>query len=31
VRFLLRSRVLTDAELARIEAEPPLPTGADTT
>ncbi|MGX1506025.1 UNVERIFIED_CONTAM: uncharacterized protein (DUF779 family) [Streptomyces graminofaciens] len=27
VRFLLRSRLLTDAELARIEAEPPLPTG----
>ncbi|MEU0088598.1 DUF779 domain-containing protein [Streptomyces sp. NPDC006274] len=31
VRFLLRSRVLTDAELARIEAEPPLPTGAAAT
>jgi uncharacterized protein (DUF779 family) len=31
VRFLLRSRVLTDAELARIEAEPPLPTGTDAT
>ncbi|MEU7487473.1 DUF779 domain-containing protein [Streptomyces sp. NPDC042319] len=30
VRFLIRSRLLTDEELARIEAEPPLPTGADT-
>ncbi|MEV0975768.1 DUF779 domain-containing protein [Streptomyces sp. NPDC049915] len=30
VRFLLRSRVLTDEEWERIEAEPPLPTGADT-
>jgi uncharacterized protein (DUF779 family) len=29
VRFLLRSRVLTDEELERIEVEPPLPTGAD--
>ncbi|MBW1595648.1 DUF779 domain-containing protein [Streptomyces sp. JJ38] len=29
VRFLLRSRLLTDQELARAEAEPPLPTGAD--
>ncbi|WP_018653230.1 DUF779 domain-containing protein [Actinomadura flavalba] len=27
VRFLLRSRLLTDAESARIDAEPPLPTG----
>jgi hypothetical protein len=31
VRFLLRSRLLTDAELARIEAEPPLPTGDEVT
>jgi uncharacterized protein (DUF779 family) len=31
VRFLLRSRVLTDAELRRIDAEPPLPTGDDVT
>ncbi|MEV8596865.1 DUF779 domain-containing protein [Streptomyces sp. NPDC052012] len=31
VRFLLRSRVLTDGEFARAEAEPPLPTGADVT
>jgi uncharacterized protein (DUF779 family) len=31
VRFLLRSRLLTDEELARVEAEPPLPTGADPT
>ncbi|MGI5471687.1 DUF779 domain-containing protein [Streptomyces sp. CA-132043] len=30
VRFLIRSRLLTDEELARVEAEPPLPTGADT-
>ncbi|MFD1657742.1 DUF779 domain-containing protein [Streptomyces caeni] len=30
VRFLLRSRILTDEEWARIAAEPPLPTGADT-
>ncbi|POX56534.1 DUF779 domain-containing protein [Streptomyces sp. Ru71] len=29
VRFLLRSRVLSDEEWERIEAEPPLPTGAD--
>ncbi|EFL30445.1 conserved hypothetical protein [Streptomyces viridochromogenes DSM 40736] len=29
VRFLLRSRLLTDEELRRVEAEPPLPTGAD--
>lgn len=29
VRFLLRSRLLTDEELRRIEAEPPLPTGAE--
>jgi uncharacterized protein (DUF779 family) len=29
VRFLLRSRLLTDEELRRIESEPPLPTGAD--
>jgi uncharacterized protein (DUF779 family) len=29
VRFLLRSRLLTDEELSRIESEPPLPTGAD--
>ncbi|MEU5522901.1 DUF779 domain-containing protein [Streptomyces sp. NPDC052079] len=29
VRFLLRSRLLTDEELRRIETEPPLPTGAD--
>ena len=31
VRFLLRSRLLSDEELERIEAEPPLPTGADVT
>ncbi|MCT7354810.1 DUF779 domain-containing protein [Streptomyces sp. 15-116A] len=31
VRFLLRSRVLTDEESARAESEPPLPTGADVT
>ncbi|MFJ5558726.1 DUF779 domain-containing protein [Streptomyces sp. NPDC093250] len=31
VRFLLRSRLLTDEELRRIETEPPLPTGADPT
>ncbi|MEW2246277.1 MULTISPECIES: DUF779 domain-containing protein [unclassified Streptomyces] len=30
VRFLLRSRVLTDEEWARVAAEPPLPTGAET-
>ncbi|MER7398080.1 DUF779 domain-containing protein [Streptomyces sp. NPDC000151] len=30
VRFLIRSRLLTDEELAHIDAEPPLPTGADT-
>ncbi|MFE1974703.1 DUF779 domain-containing protein [Streptomyces hygroscopicus] len=29
VRFLLRSRVLTDEEWKRVLAEPPLPTGAD--
>ncbi len=29
VRFLLRSRLFTDEEAARIAAEPPLPTGAD--
>ncbi|MEZ0068145.1 uncharacterized protein (DUF779 family) [Streptacidiphilus sp. MAP12-20] len=29
VRFLIRSRLFTEAELTRIEAEPPLPTGAD--
>ncbi|MBF9069371.1 DUF779 domain-containing protein [Streptacidiphilus fuscans] len=29
VRFLIRSRLLTEAELARLEAELPLPTGAD--
>ncbi len=29
VRFLLRSRLLTDAELAALDAEPPLPTGND--
>ncbi|ONK15555.1 DUF779 domain-containing protein [Streptomyces sp. MP131-18] len=29
VRFLLRSRLLTDEETLRIEAEPALPTGAD--
>ncbi|GGM60412.1 hypothetical protein GCM10010106_02720 [Thermopolyspora flexuosa] len=28
VRFLLRSRLFTDEEAARIAAEPPLPTGA---
>jgi uncharacterized protein (DUF779 family) len=27
VRFLIRSRLLTDAEHARVAAEPPLPTG----
>jgi uncharacterized protein (DUF779 family) len=31
VRFLVRSRLFTDEEWRRIEAEPPLPTGADTT
>ncbi|MGC0327507.1 uncharacterized protein (DUF779 family) [Streptomyces sp. SAI-170] len=30
VRFLIRSRVLTDEEWERLAAEPPLPTGADT-
>ncbi|MGW0864960.1 MULTISPECIES: DUF779 domain-containing protein [Streptomyces] len=29
VRFLIRSRLLTDEELRHIEAEPPLPTGAE--
>ncbi|MEU6255832.1 DUF779 domain-containing protein [Streptomyces sp. NPDC047043] len=29
VRFLIRSRVLTDEEWQRIATEPPLPTGAD--
>ncbi|CAM5683451.1 DUF779 domain-containing protein [Streptomyces purpurascens] len=29
VRFLIRSRLLTDEELRHIETEPPLPTGAD--
>ena len=29
VRFLIRSRLLTDEEIARIEAQPPM-TGADT-
>jgi len=28
VRFLLRSRLLTDEELLALDAEPPLPTGA---
>lgn len=27
VRFLLRSRLMTDQEVERMEAEPPLPTG----
>jgi hypothetical protein len=27
VRFLIRSRLLTDEESAKIDAEPPLPTG----
>ncbi|SFO86850.1 DUF779 domain-containing protein [Actinomadura madurae] len=31
VRFLLRSRLLADEETSRIEAEPPLPTGAEVT
>ncbi|MFF8597237.1 DUF779 domain-containing protein [Streptomyces sp. NPDC015220] len=31
VRFLIRSRVLTDEEWGRVLAEPPLPTGADLT
>ncbi|MFF8846450.1 DUF779 domain-containing protein [Streptomyces sp. NPDC015127] len=31
VRFLIRSRLLSDGELEHIEAEPPLPTGADAT
>ncbi|MET8896187.1 DUF779 domain-containing protein [Streptomyces albogriseolus] len=30
VRFLIRSRVLTDEEWERLAAEPPLLTGADT-
>ncbi|SBT90280.1 hypothetical protein GA0115233_101717 [Streptomyces sp. DI166] len=30
VRFLIRSRVLTDEEWRALTAEPPLPTGADT-
>ncbi|QUQ66613.1 DUF779 domain-containing protein [Kutzneria sp. CA-103260] len=29
VRFLIRSRLLTDEEFQQISAEPPLPTGAD--
>ncbi|GAA2451588.1 DUF779 domain-containing protein [Streptomyces macrosporus] len=29
VRFLLRSRLLTEEESARVAAEPPLPTGAE--
>ncbi|MFC0434130.1 DUF779 domain-containing protein [Kutzneria buriramensis] len=29
VRFLIRSRLLTDDESRRIDQEPPLPTGAD--
>ncbi|RAG84329.1 DUF779 domain-containing protein [Streptacidiphilus pinicola] len=29
VRFLIRSRLLTEAELARLEDNPPLTTGAD--
>jgi uncharacterized protein (DUF779 family) len=29
VRFLIRSRLLSDAELARIEADPPLTTGLE--
>ncbi|MFD7919912.1 DUF779 domain-containing protein [Streptomyces sp. NPDC059740] len=29
VRFLLRSRLLTDREVRLLEREPPLPTGAD--
>ncbi|MEV7384364.1 DUF779 domain-containing protein [Streptomyces lydicus] len=29
VRFLLRSRLLTEDELEHVTAEPPLPTGAD--
>ncbi|MEW2809129.1 DUF779 domain-containing protein [Streptomyces massasporeus] len=31
VRFLLRSRLLTDEELRRLGSEPPLPNGADHT
>lgn len=31
VRFLLRSRLLTDEELRRLDSEPPLPNGADRT
>ncbi|MDI5974263.1 DUF779 domain-containing protein [Streptomyces sp. SL13] len=30
VRFLIRSRLMTDEEAERLTAEPPLPTGADT-
>ncbi|MFE2264314.1 DUF779 domain-containing protein [Streptomyces griseosporeus] len=30
VRFLIRSQVFTDEQWARLAAEPPLPTGADT-
>ncbi|MFF0794673.1 DUF779 domain-containing protein [Streptomyces spiralis] len=30
VRFLIRSRVLSDEEWEHLAAEPPLPTGADT-
>ena len=29
VRFLIRSRLLTDEEFAAVTAEPPLPTGED--
>ncbi len=29
VRFLIRSRLFTDEETRRLDAEPPLPTGAD--
>ena len=29
VRFLIRSRMLTDDEFRQLSAEPPLPTGAD--
>ncbi|MET8798236.1 DUF779 domain-containing protein [Nocardia sp. NPDC004568] len=31
VRFLIRSRLLTDEEFLRLEAAPPPPTGADLT
>jgi uncharacterized protein (DUF779 family) len=31
VRFLIRSRLLTEAELAAIATEPPLPSGAERT